>query len=92
MEYVGAAEFYFWQGVQMGNMSTKHAQPSDFAPTFSMVNDVTKACLEAFTNGFCLGLAVTEEEFAEMIAVPEREVETFIETKPTTQPKMVGNC
>lgn len=97
MEFVGAADYYFWQGVQIGTMATKSAQPSDFAPEFNQNNDTTKACIEAFGWGFCLGLVLTDKEYISLTTLPEPVKIDYTETvveekKSTTQPKMVGNC
>lgn len=93
MEFVGAADYYFWQGVQIGTMATKAAQSSDFAPTFSQNNSTTKECIEAFEWGFYLGLVLTEEEYVSLTTLPELDRDIIIEEKKVvTQPNMVGNC
>lgn len=89
MEYVGAADYYFWQGVKDG------VEGYVEVPEFFMSNETTKSCQEAYTWGASLGRSITHDEYISLTTQPEPikiSVEVKEEPKSTIQPKMVGNC
>lgn len=63
MEYYGAADFFFWQGIKEGFNNDIKALPSLLRGKFVFTNKVTKECTESFTWGFCFGLILTQKEY-----------------------------
>ena len=89
MEYVGAADYYFWQGVKDG------VEGYVEVPEFFMNNETTKSCQEAYTWGASLGRSITQDEYIALTnpTQPEKiETVEVIEQKSTMQNNMVGNC
>lgn len=75
MMYLGAADYYFWQGVKSGQDCSIYMNPDDMVPSFHMDNETTRACCEAFKWGFCLGQVLTIEEYQDLIKEPENAKE-----------------
>jgi hypothetical protein len=91
MEYLGAAEWYFWLGVktpQDGPRMTIDNYPElDLTLTGQVAND----CITAYKWGLMFGLELTEEEYIDLTEYKESAKVEFIEKK-TMQPNMIGNC
>lgn len=97
MEYIGAADYYFWEGVKKGlgrsiNLVEEEvAQLSIFGN-----NDTSWACYEAFGWGYCLGTTLTQEEYRDLttvsfpIKVKAKDKETGLEEMVNIN--IEGNC
>lgn len=86
MEYVGAADYYFWQGVK------DSVEGYVEVPEFFMSNETTKNCQESYTWGASVGRCLTQEEYKDLTTPPQPEkIEPVVE-KSTMQNIMVGNC
>jgi len=96
MDYIGAADYYYWQGVKEGMGAKLTDLPGLLSDMFVMKNKTTDECLDAYEWGFCLGQVLTVKEYLELTTPPEpvkiEYVEEEKEIKTTIQPKMVGNC
>ena len=99
MEFIGAAEFFFWQGVAKGvNATMRDLFDLDqyVNGMFHANNPTTDSCREAYAMGFFFGGALTQEEYNELTA-PEKDdiVTNWIDKvikKQTIQTNVIGNC
>lgn len=92
MEYMGAADYYFWNGVYIGHNSSKLSDIDLVKPTFAIHNTVTIECSNAFNWGFCLGLELTEEEYKELTTPISSSIIEESSYKKEVNVNMVGNC
>jgi len=95
MQYFGAADYFFWQGVFHAICYYNYKKAMSRAPTFHMDNATTKACSEAFKWGVCFGLAISEKEYVELTIYPETVkiiVPEIEEEKMSSNPNIVGTC
>lgn len=74
MEYIGAADFFFWQGVKDGLYNDIKALPSLLRGKFVFTNKVTKECTESFTWGFCFGLILTQKEYNDLTTYKKDDI------------------
>jgi hypothetical protein len=74
MEYIGAADYYFWQGVETAQNKPRIDAEDHADLTFGFNNDCTRACIEAYRWGLCLGQVLTGEEFKELTTHKEYEI------------------
>lgn len=74
MFYFGAAEWHFWIGVEDGINARLHGLKLEPEIEFWANNAVTKACVESFRWGFCLGLALTPDEYEYLTSEPESDI------------------
>lgn len=66
MIYLGAQEYFFYEGISRGfNGSVKDISWL-LKDKFAFDNQVSRDCLRAFKWGFCLGLILTYQEYIEL--------------------------
>lgn len=71
MNYIGAADYYFWQGVRKGNKSSINDLQYDIDQFYIFGNnDVSKACYEAYKWGYIWGINLTQEEYLDLTNDP----------------------
>lgn len=63
MKYIGAAEWFFYEGILKGFTGSVKDLPGLLKDKFVFKNQVTKDCTNAFIWGFCFGLILTYEEY-----------------------------
>ena len=92
MQYFGAADYYFWQGVKDGCIASPKQLRGEFELGFSANNQTTKACIDSYHWGFFLGIILTHEEYVELTTEPDLRDNTKTETEEPALETTVGNC
>lgn len=99
MEFLGAADYYFWQGVKKGLGRSINLVDEEVAQLYVFGhNEVSWSCYEAFGWGYCFGTELTQDEYNELTSIitPDKVeevkeiVELNLEEKINTQ--IQGNC
>lgn len=74
MFYYGATEWYFWIGVESG-LNARISRIKEWPELeFWTNNKMTKACQDSHQWGFCLGVALTPEEYQYLTSWPESDI------------------
>lgn len=87
MEYIGAADFYFWEGVKAAQ-NDKEQHPD---LTLQFNNQVVKEAIDAYNWGFCLGLVLTSQEYIDLTTSPKDDTIDFIKETKKQIDEMVKN-
>lgn len=90
MEYIGAADYYFWQGVLNGLFESQDVNIDSLDIEFPMDNETTRACVEAYKWGVCFGREMTEEEYFELTEPKVKTKEK--EELEVYNTQMIGTC
>jgi hypothetical protein len=98
MDFMGAADYYFWEGVLKGKMGFKDDLNQGVSDMFTFTNQTSIDCLEAFKWGICLGLIITEDEYISLTTIEKpvnieaknKSKVKVIKNRPKRQ--MIGNC
>lgn len=64
MMFIGAHHYYFWLGIKAAIY--RLCGEDDMGP--NMPNKTQESCLEAYMDGFMIGLELTTKEYKEMIS------------------------
>lgn len=94
MNYIGAADVFFWKGVKKGIGSTINVVDEEIAQLYIFGNnDVSRACYEAYGWGYCFGTQITKSQYLDLtnnpVHVTIKEIEeAFIEVGFNIE----GNC
>lgn len=93
MQYFGAADYYFWQGVKDATGPVVDNDVNN-PPKFHQDNQVTQSCIEAWQWGFSLGRNLTEKEYLELTTEPDLRdnMKTETEEPVLEETNIVGNC
>lgn len=94
MEYIGAADYHFWNGVYMGYNGEGLASIEISSPSLAFDNEVSRSCLEAFKWGFYLGEELTEEEYISLTTMTKSNIikKKAKPEKEIVNVKIEGNC
>jgi hypothetical protein len=63
MVYLGAMHYYFWQGIKAAICGLD--DDIDVGPALG--TKTTKSCVQAYIDGYTLGLELTPKEYMEMV-------------------------
>lgn len=70
MYFNGAAEWFFWLGVEDGLNASISDMDDGLDGILLMDTIVSRACGDSYRWGFCLGVALTPEEYAYLTSWP----------------------
>lgn len=71
MDYIGAADYYFWKGVKKGLGCSINLVDKVVKDLYIFGNnDVSRACYEAYGWGYCFGTRLTQEQYLDLTVNP----------------------
>lgn len=91
MNYLGAADYYFWYGVKTAQIDPQF--PINDYPELGLAlgGPCSEACTEAYQWGLALGLLITGEDYLELTTEPQ-DVRMIQSEPDTMRNNMIGNC
>lgn len=63
MIFLGAVEYYFWEGIKAGVLGTYQSQQPSLIGKLTLA----KECSEAYLDGLNIGLAISPKEHKELV-------------------------
>ena len=63
MTYLGAIEYYFWEGIKAAVFGTDKAQQPWSIGRPSLIKD----CSQAYLDGFSIGLCISPKDYKELV-------------------------
>jgi len=63
MMFIGAIEYYFWEGIRAAVLGTDQSQQPSPIGRLTLV----KECSEAYLDGFNIGLDISLKEYKELV-------------------------
>ncbi len=90
MQYLGAAHYYFWEGVEAALSNPRLNVDGRLENMFTIKSQVTEDCCEAFSWGFSLGQALTKTEFKNLTTIPKPVIIEKSEPEPMPKEKAVA--
>lgn len=92
MQYFGAGDYYFWQGVKAGQWLHENWSPDEVCPSFAMDNETTRACQEAWKWGYLFGKEISKEEYIILTTEPDLRDNKKTEEALEIEGAVAGNC
>jgi len=72
MDFHGAEEYYFWQGIKEGSPNRRHIDLNERLGTLVAIDgNMAEKCREAFRSGYEIGRLTTPEEYKALTSEPK---------------------